>query len=147
MSSNANPDIVYLTLDTEILRRLNENNQSIELLLERAKVSGLTKVGDPASREGARDAGVILMASAVVIAAATPLIRDALSKVINRPILTEEQILEPALDGSGMPIYDNRGRPVMKWTKKSSVDRPLPMRDDDQPVSAQGFGIKLSIGK
>ena len=55
MSDRDTQDEVYLSFSSEILRILNTNNLTVEQLLQKAGVAGLSPTLDPASGSGRRD--------------------------------------------------------------------------------------------
>lgn len=137
---------LYLFLSSDVAKLIHDNGMSLEDLLQKAGASDLEKVPDPARKPGQRDAMMIFVGSAIVVASATPLIVRLVEILANRPIVTNRKELSPALDGAGNSIKDAQGDAVMRWTETEVVDRGQRPRETTANVKVGRRGIEIGVG-
>ncbi|MDI7865303.1 hypothetical protein MRS76_25760 [Rhizobiaceae bacterium n13] len=138
---------IYVKFSDEVVNAMQENGISVEMVLKAAKVEGLQVVEDPASSSGKRDIFMILLGSAAVVAAATPLITKVIQSILDRPIVTEDIEMTPSLDAGGKVIRDKHHQPVMTWKKSTKIDRGTTSDSLSAKIKADKTGIEIGVGK
>jgi hypothetical protein len=139
---------IYILLSPEIREFLADNQTSLAELLHEEGVEVEAQIAaNPVHQEGGstKDPVSILVASAAVLAALTPLVSRVLDRFSRKPTVVEEQVLLPVLDGSGAPVTDKDGQPYTYWALRPKVlkdEKPKPM---GSIIELQGpFGLKVS---
>jgi hypothetical protein len=137
---------VSFFLDPGIERLLIENGTDVPSLLRRKGLDVQRASGSLAVQPtGEREPVTVLLATAAVIAAMTPTLREVIRTLARRDILITEREAVPLLDGNGEVIRDRDGRERVEWVERQ---RLLPR--DAGPIEAtekygiKGFGIELS---
>jgi len=146
MSREDSNENTYLSFSPEVLHALNQNHITIEKLLEKAGVDGLKLVPDPAAAKGQREVLMILLGSAALTAAATPLITNIIKTFVNKPVILQNRALTPILDKNGEVTRDKDGQPVMKWSYTETLDRPETSENLTGVIKATKTGIEIGIG-
>ena len=137
---------VSFFLDPEIERLLIENETDVPSLLRRKGFDVQQTSGSLAVQStGQREPVTVLLATAAVIAAMTPTLREVIRTLARRDVLVTEREAVPLLDDNGEVIRDGDGRERVEWVERQ---RLLPR--DGGPIKAtekyviKGFGIDLS---
>jgi hypothetical protein len=123
----------------------------IEALKQELQASGVTADVDwkpnPQSTKTDRE----LVLTILAIGAGSVLIASAVKKVIDalngRPIVISESELTPALDGSGKPIRNSAGDPVMTEKKTSHVQAGTQASDSVGIKVLKVFEMSSATGK
>ncbi|MBY5609286.1 hypothetical protein [Rhizobium leguminosarum] len=147
MASNQDIDEVFLSLSPEVQQALNVNGLTLEQVLDRAGVTDLTEVADPAFKPGQRDVFLILIGTAAAVAAATPLITNVVKTLVNKPIVARNCTLAPVFDKDGKPVTDRNGQPLMEWSDTVVIDRPEAGRDFTSKIKTTRDGVEIGIGQ
>lgn len=147
MEDSAGDGPLYVIFSEKLMQVLQANSLSPADVLRRAGVSDLNSVPDPTHKEGQRDAFTLLLGSAAVVAAATPLIVRVLDLVVNRPVVIKNRELKPALDGNGDAVRDGKGQIVMTWSEASTVDRGPASPKQTTKIVASAKAIEIGIGE
>ena len=127
--------------DLEIV--LQANGLTLQQVLTSAEATGLKPVSDPGELGGTREVAMIMMASAALIAAATPLIVNAFKAMTQRPVVVKELELVPLLDGNGDAVKGANGEPIVTWREKHVLLEPKQQASSTAEVKGYGFEIKL----
>lgn len=133
----------FLVVDRDIEAILQANGLTMPQVLASAGVVGLEPVRDPGALQGTREVVMIMMASAAIIAAATPLIVNTFKTMTQRPVVVKELELTALLDGNGQAVKGANGEPVLSWREKSVLLEPKQQNAPAAEVKAYGFEIKL----
>lgn len=133
----------FLVVDRDIEAILQANGLTMPQVLASAGVVGLETVRDPGALQGTREVVMIMMASAAIIAAATPLIVNTFKTMTQRPVVVKELELTALLDGNGQAVKGANGEPVLGWREKSVLLEPKQQNSPAAEVKAYGFEIKL----
>lgn len=145
---DAIPDPMYLLLSSEVRQLLAKNNVSLADILTRADLDSqeAREVPDPAQQpEGTREAVMIILASAAVIGALTPVVTNIVRAYTNKgPVLVEDSELIPALDGKGNVIRRHDGEPVMIWRRTNRLLSPS-IEPASEKVAIKALGVQISI--
>lgn len=135
---------IYVFLSPEVQQVLLDHETDIEELLRRAdSVATVATGSDPAADStGKKEPAIILLASAAVIAAATPLLREVIQALAGRHTVLTERRLVAVLDGDGKVVRGSNGDPVLHW-EEIERDRKEPVV---QTTQIKGFGVQVSFG-
>src|SRR5689334_21612935 len=113
---------IYVLTTPEVRAFLAENETSLAELLRKEGVDVEEQAGaNPVRREegSTKEPVTILLASAAVIATLTPMVTRVLQRFSRKPVVAQEQVLLPVLDGSGAPVKDKDGQPLTYWTTRA----------------------------
>ena len=146
MTSQDAQNDTYLLLGLEFLELLSSNGLTIEQVFKAAGVEGLKYATDPAYTDGKREIFMVLIGSAAVISAATPLIANIIQTLVNRPVVTRHRTLTPATDKDGKVLVDRDGQPIMQWSDVVGVDRAPPSKDLSSQIKTKRDGVEINIG-
>lgn len=133
----------FLMIGRDLEALLQANGLTFQQVLASAKATDLTPVSDPGVVEGTREIATIMMASAALIAAATPLIVNSFKAMTQRPVVVKEMELVPLLDGNGHAVTGATGEPVVTWREKHVLLEPKQETSPRAEVKGYGFEIKL----
>jgi hypothetical protein len=133
----------YIILTPDLERTLAENEIDLNELVRQAAPNVPIEMGqDPvASAAGEKELVTILLASAAVIGALTPTLKELIRAATNRAIVATDLTPVALLDGRGKPILRADGEPAFAWAQKTHDLNPT------MSLKAKGFGIEFSIGK
>jgi hypothetical protein len=139
---------VYVLTTPEVRAFLADNETSLAELLRREGVEVEEEAGaNPVRREegSTKEPVTILLASAAVIATLTPVVTRVLQRFSRKPVVAEEQVLLPVLDGSGAPVKDKDGEPLTYWATRARVLTDAQPKLANSKIEVQGpSGIKVS---
>jgi hypothetical protein len=135
----------FLFLTPEVERFLSENEFDTKQLLQKSGYKVEVRLGqNPAfDSAGKKEPVTILLASAAVIAALTPAVRELIRNLSGRDVVVRERRLVPVESSKGDVVRDASGAPVLHWVDvvKGLAPDPAP-----QPIKIRGFGIEISFG-
>jgi hypothetical protein len=136
---------VFLFLSPDVERLLADHDVDVKEVIRRTTQPITVGFGqDPATAaSGAKDPVTILMASAAVIAAATPLIRELIRTLAGREPVIREKRLVPVEDSRGNVVLDSNGQATLHWVDEVKAVIP---EHTSEPLAIKGFGIEISIG-
>lgn len=136
---------VFLFLSPDINRFLTDNDiRPADLISRTGQPIVVDVAGDPATAAaGQKDPTTVLIASAAVLAAATPLLLALIRNLTGRDPVVRERRLVPVLDATGGIVRDSKNEPILHW-----VDEVKQVIKDDPavPISVRAFGIEISFG-
>ena len=87
-----------------------------------------------------KSASKVILASAALVVALTPLLSQALQSVTPQGVIVEEVRCLPMTDKEGNLIKDPSGKPIMQWVKKEEFQE---FSKQNHRVGIEGFGIKI----
>lgn len=131
-------------LSRDMQEFLADNQLSLDEMLRRQGADVQIKLGqDPAasSDAGHKEPATIIIASAAVIAALTPLLIKAFETLAYKPVVVTEQVIVPVEDSKGNVVLDANGNPVLHW-----VDRTRVIETDTRPRDETSVDIKGPLG-
>jgi hypothetical protein len=143
------PQQVFCFLSPEIEALLAENQTDVVELLrhEGLDVSkGFAQALNLSTESGHKEPVSVIIASAAVIVALTPVLSRVIEVLSHRPVVVEEQVLTPLEDGKGNLVCDEVGKPVLHWVNRSHLLRSeLGPRRDASSVEIRGpLGISIT---
>ena len=144
--TDINPeDKVFFFLAPEVEDFLIENDIGVRQILQKSGLATVAQLGEnPASNSaGEKEPATILLASAAVIAAATPILRELIRNISGREAVVREQHLVPVEDSKGKLVRDAEGAPILHWVDVSKGQAP---DQSPQAIKIKGFGIEISFG-
>jgi hypothetical protein len=138
---------VSLFVDPEIERLLIESRTDVPSLLRRGGIDVQQSSGSlAAAPTGEREPVTVLLATAAVIVAMTPTLREAIRALSRRDVMVTERVPVPLLDGEGEAIRDGRGRPMVEWVNRKRrlrSDTGLTSTSDETSIKGP-LGIEIS---
>jgi hypothetical protein len=136
---------VYVFLSREVENYFVENEISVrEIIYQSGLNFNLGISQNPASDAiGEKEPATIILASAAVIAAATPLLVNILEKIIGREVVIRERRLVPVEDSNRNIVHDKNGDAILHWV---DIAKEKIEETEQYKVSIKGFGIEISIG-
>jgi hypothetical protein len=137
---------LYIDLDPDIQALVADNFINIEKALNRAGYNVKVELASQPERQAnpSKEPATVLIATAAVILAATPVLREIIQAVSRRPIVLKRQRLFPVEDSKGNVIVGSDGLPVLQWVEVPDVveaQSPIPQQ---QSVGIEGLGIRIS---
>jgi hypothetical protein len=133
----------FLFLAPEVERFFSKNEIDINQLLKKSGQKIEIRLGHNPEKPGAKEPVTILFASAAVIAALTPILRDLIRNLSGQNVVVRERRLLPVEDSKGNAVRDASGAPILKWV--DVVKGEVPDRAA-QPVKIKGLGVEISFG-
>jgi hypothetical protein len=138
---------LFILADPEIQALLADNETSLAELLAREGIQiSAGTAPNPASREGVREKEPvsILIGTAAVIVALTPIILRAISALSPRkPLTITEMVCVPVEDSKGNVVRDSSDNPVLAWVERTKVLESS--KEEGQKLSISGpLGVKIS---
>lgn len=138
---------VSFFVDPEIERLLIENGTDVPSLLRREGLEVEQSSSSLAAKPtGEREPVTVLLATAAVIVAITPTLRDIISALSRRDVIVTDRVPVPLLDGRDEPIRDDDGRVVVEWVeRKRRLSRDVGRTSTSDETSIKGpLGIAIS---
>ena len=141
---------VFILPDGAVSQLLADNDLSIQDLLKSLGGQiGAELRSDPTadSSEGqSRELVTVLLATAAIIAAATPLLKRGLELLAGRPIVVSEMALAPVINGEGKTVTSSNGEPILYWTERKNLLSPNLPSSESSKLSIQGpLGLKIQL--
>ncbi len=135
----------YLFLSDDLQKTLAEKEVDLrDLLAETGQPLEIRFGADPAAADaGTKEPATIIVASAAVIAALTPVLIELIRSITRRDPVIRERRLVPVSDGKGNIVSNAAGEPILHWVdvvKGELQERPV------TPVRVEGLGIKIGFG-
>jgi hypothetical protein len=140
---------VYLFVDPEIERLLADNHTDLIALLQRqgVEVERSAAPSTPTER-GHKEPATIILASAALITALTPVIRKILSNLSRKdPVIVEELVPEPVEDSRGIPVRDAAGNPTIRWVSRNRIIEPATDKEAESYSISGPLGIRISYNR
>jgi hypothetical protein len=142
-----NQQPIFIFASPDIQEILTDNQISIADILRQKGFDvseGFAK--DPAQGAGSgyKDAATVILASAALVAAFTPIISQVISTLAHRAVLVREMTLLPVVDDKGNVVRDASGEPKLYWAPHTRLVESTEPRGASS-VSVQGLGIKISL--
>jgi hypothetical protein len=112
---------IFLFPSREVREVLADNETDVAELLERNGVRVVQRVvPDPRPVRGAsyREPVTVLLASAALVAALTPILARAIESLSRKRVVVYEEATEPVVDANGNPIRDANGQILERRTRK-----------------------------
>lgn len=140
---------LFVFASTEIETILAENQTSLADLLKREGYDVEKAVReDPASidsEDKTREITTVLLASAAVIAALTPIVIQVIkSLTYNKDVVVHEKVLVPIEDSAGNVVRDASGEPLLKWEERSKIlESTSGTTQNELKIKAFGFEIEI----
>lgn len=138
-------EATFLMFSDEARRFLAENDiDDRELIARTGQPLGVGRADDPSQQGiGRKELTTVLLASAAVVAAATPALREIIHALSGRDTIIREKRLVAVEDGAGNIVLGADGEPILHWVEVAkTVSNPEPA----QPILVKGFGIEISFG-
>jgi hypothetical protein len=141
-------DRLYISFDPEIEALLADNFIDLEGALRQAghdvTLEHTSRPGGRAASAG-KEPATILVATAAVILAATPVIREIIQSVSRRPVVLKQRRLIPVEDSKGNVVLGTDGQVVLQWVEAADVKALPTTSTDEQNVDVKGpLGIHIS---
>ena len=135
-----------LLISSEVEAALLGSGVSIEELIDQANMPVEVKAGtDPAADStGTKDPATIMVASAVVIAALTPILKKIIRSLSDKEVVIREKRLVPVEDSSGDIVRNGAGEPILHWV---CVAKETIAESSEPKIALKGpLGIEISFG-
>lgn len=143
-----NTDQLYISFDPEIEALIADNFIDLGAALRQAghdvKIEHTSLPGGRGAST-TKEPATVLIATAAVILAATPVIHQIIQSVSRRPIVLKQRRLIPVEDSKGNVILGTDGQPVLQWVEVTDVKASSTTPADQQTVAVEGpLGIRIS---
>jgi hypothetical protein len=137
---------IFVLASPEVEDILADNGINFEELLKREGCAVKEHKGqDPVQLgSGEKDVVTIILASAALVAALTPILSKAIQSLTYKDVVVYETVLVPVEDSAGNVVRDSSGQPKMQWIKRSKLLEST--RDKGQQgikIKALGFEIEI----
>ncbi|MFG5380783.1 hypothetical protein [Yoonia sp. R2-816] len=134
----------YVLLGADLSKFLVENDFSVSDLVKKADSAVEIEVApNPETQTSPRkEPATIILASAAVVAALTPLLIEVIRNVSRREAVIREKRLVPVEDSNGNHMNDGEGNPILHWVDVVVQDDPGARK---QSISVKGFGIEIEF--
>jgi hypothetical protein len=137
-------ELTYLRLGPELGRKLAESGVSLRDLAQRANIPGLEVGSDPATPADVKAEPItILLGTAAVIAAATPVLTRLIEAMGFHGSIVKEKKLAAVLDGNGNVIKDKDGNPIVAWEDEYKALEPKRTGSTQKATKIIGPGIEI----
>jgi hypothetical protein len=139
---------LYIHFSPEVERDIADNALDIPAVLKtRGLQLQLQRAADPAVRgdNALKDTALVLVATASVIAAATPLLKEVIQAISRRTVLVKDRKTVPVEDSSGNIVTNSNGQPLLQWVETAHVVQTGPPASERQVLGIKGpMGISIS---
>lgn len=137
---------VYLLVSPEVARMLDDHEADLAELLKREGLK-IERESDPTTppESTKKDAVLVVLATAGAVATITPLVQTVLDKILRRPILIEENVMDVLKDDAGNPLMDASGNPRTYWRKGHKLVEPKPAEPGSTETSIGWGKIGITI--
>ncbi len=115
---------IYVFLSPEIEALLADNGTNVaELLQSEGLPVQQAFATNPATDTagGSKEPVTIILATAAVVVALTPVLIRLIERLTSKPIILKEKVLSPVEDSHGQVVHDANGEPVLAWQVKSTI--------------------------
>jgi hypothetical protein len=148
MSTDSRTERLFVFADPAIKAELVGSDTSVADLLKRdgQPVSAGT-AADPATDPGVREKEPVslLIGTAAVILALTPVVSRVVSTFVRRPVVVTEMVCVPLEDSKGKIVRDNAGNPIMTWVERKRLIESSRKEQTADALQLQGpLGLKIS---
>jgi hypothetical protein len=142
-----NQEPIFVFASSEIQDILADNQIDIVDVL-RAEGFDLQRslARNPAQKYGPgyKEPATVILATAALVAALTPVISKLISALAHKAVLVQEMVLTPVLDEQGNVVQDVLGNPVLYWAKKSQILESTEAQETPS-ILVRGHGIEINI--
>jgi hypothetical protein len=135
---------IFVFLSPEVQELLADNQVDLVDLLRQEGVTvqrGFAQDPTTSADAGHKEPVTIILASAALVVALTPLLTKLIEELSHEAVLVTEQVLVPVEDSQGNVVHDNAGKPVLHW-----VERPRIVESERQPREETAVDIKGPLG-
>jgi len=142
-----NQEPIFVFASPEIQEILTDNQISIvDILRQKGFDVSEGFAQDPAQEAGSgyKDPATVILASAGLVAALTPIISQVIATLAHRAVLVREMALLPVVDDQGNVVRDASGEPTLYWAPHTRLIESTEPQGASS-VSVQGLGIKISL--
>lgn len=139
---------VFVFSSTEVQELLADNHIDLVDILKREGVDverGFE--ADPARGAGTgyKDVPTVILATAALIVALTPIVSRIVGTLAHRTALVREMVLIPVTDAEGNIVRDASGEPKLYWAPRAQFVESSETMDEMPNISIKGFGIEISL--
>jgi hypothetical protein len=140
---------LYVFASPEMEELLADNRTDlVELLQQEGVAVRRGSAPDPAAdpTAGSKEPTTVILASAAVVAAITPLIIKVVERLTRKTALVVEKVPVALLDGNGQVVHDSSGKPIYRWVDRARVLTEQEQSPEERSVTIQGpLGIAIGI--
>ena len=140
---------LFVFASPEVAELLADNSTNlVELLQQEGVAVRRGSAPDPAAdpSAGSKEPATVILASAAVVAAITPLIVKVVERLTRKTALVVEKVPVALLDGNGQVVRDPSGRPIYWWADRSRIAAEQEQSPEERSVTIQGpLGIAIGI--
>jgi hypothetical protein len=135
---------IFIFASPEIQELLADNQLDLVELLKQEGIEvgkGFAKDPTASGDSTQKDPTGIILASAALILAITPLISKVLTALSRRSIVIRELVCVPVEDSNGNVVRDRSGEPLLQWVERSRL-----LEQSEQLQSATQISLKGPVG-
>ena len=141
---------IFLFLSPDIQELLIDNEIDLVELLQKEGIELNKSFGkDPTTdaKFGHKDAVTIILASAALVLAITPIISKVIAALSHKKVLVKELVCVPVEDTIGNVVKDSYGEPILQWVERTRLlESSEEMRSNIQ-ISLKGpVGLEVTYG-
>ena len=136
----ASPEVEELLADSR--------TNLVELLQQEGVVVQRGAAPDPAADRsaGTKEPTTVILASAAVVAAITPLLIKVVERLTRKTALVVEKVPVALLDRNGEVVRDSSGKPICRWMDRTRIVTEQDQSPEERSVTIQGpLGIAIGI--
>lgn len=86
----------------------------------------------------------VILATAGLTLAITPILNKVLESVTKRPVLVTKKTLKPVEDSNGKVVVDKDGNPQLYWSEIEEFEEPTAPKHERETVELKG-PLKLEL--
>lgn len=139
---------VFLFPSPEVQALLADNGTDLVELLKREGVEvrrGFATDPAASAASGHKDPATVIIASAALVAALTPILSQALAALTHKTLVVREEVIVPVEDSKGNVVRDANGQPLVHWVARDVI-RESSMQPDGYDISIKGpLGIAIEM--
>ncbi|WP_334731215.1 hypothetical protein [Nostoc sp.] len=141
---------IFLFLSPDIEELLVENQiDLVEFLQQEGIEADQVIAKDPTTdaKSGHRDVTTVILASAALVLAITPIISKLIAALCHKKVVVKELICLPVEDSGRNVVRDSFGEPILQWVERARfLESSEKMRSDTQ-ISLKGpVGLEVTYG-
>lgn len=142
------PEHLYIDLSVDVQKVLADNHVDLaKLLHERGLEVQFHRMSDPATDTGtaSKEPALVLVATAAVIVAATPIIREIIQTLSRRSVVVRGRKLVPVESSDGAVVRNAQNEPILQWINTAEIIEAPATASPSQKLSVKiPAGISIS---
>ncbi|NEP49827.1 MAG: hypothetical protein F6K65_13845 [Moorea sp. SIO3C2] len=141
---------IFLFISPDIKEILIDNETDLVELLQQEGIEVNQVIAkDPTTdaKSGHRDVTAVILASAALALAITPIISKLIAALSHKKVVVKELVCVPVEDSLGNVVRDSSGEPILQWVERTRLLESSEEMGSDTQISLKGpVGLEVTYG-